>query len=99
MDVSILFWDDDIPIKRLVLTALMLYPKGLFLCEERPVLYNFDEVIDRRNTGSVKWHYSDDTIPLWVADMDFKAAAPILQSIEQVTQHGILGYTKPTEAL
>lgn len=77
----------------------MLYPKGLFLCEERPVLYNFDEVIDRRGTGSVKWHYSDDTIPLWVADMDFKAAAPILQSIEQVTQHGILGYTKPTEAL
>ncbi|WP_201508313.1 MalY/PatB family protein [Psychrobacter alimentarius] len=63
------------------------------------MLYNFDEVIDRRDTGSVKWHYSDDTIPLWVADMDFKAASPILQSIEQVTQHGILGYTKPTEAL
>ncbi|SJN41969.1 MalY/PatB family protein [Psychrobacter sp. JB385] len=63
------------------------------------MLYNFDEVIDRRDTGSVKWHYSDDTIPLWVADMDFKAASPILQSIKQVTQHGILGYTKPTEAL
>lgn len=63
------------------------------------MLYNFDDVIDRRDTGSVKWHYSDDTIPLWVADMDFKAAAPILQSIEHVTQHGILGYTKPTEAL
>ncbi|MGP5548114.1 MalY/PatB family protein [Psychrobacter alimentarius] len=63
------------------------------------MLYNFDEVVDRRGTGSVKWHYSDNTIPLWVADMDFKAASPILQSIEQVTQHGILGYTKPTEAL
>ncbi len=63
------------------------------------MLYNFDEVVDRRGTGSVKWHYSDDTIPLWVADMDFKAAPPILRSIEQVTQHGILGYTKPTEAL
>ena len=63
------------------------------------MLYNFDEVIDRQNTGSVKWHYSDETIPLWVADMDFKAAAPILNAIEQVTQHGILGYTKPTEAL
>lgn len=63
------------------------------------MLYNFDEVIDRRGTGSVKWHYSDDTIPLWVADMDFKAAAPILRSIGQVTQHGILGYTKPIEAL
>ena len=61
--------------------------------------YNFDEIIDRRDTGSVKWHYSDDTIPLWVADMDFNAAQPILKSIEQVAQHGILGYTKPTEAL
>ena len=61
--------------------------------------YNFDEIIDRRNTGSVKWHYSDDTIPLWVADMDFKAAEPILNTIEQVTQHGILGYTKPTAGL
>ena len=63
------------------------------------VQYNFDEIIDRRDTGSVKWHYSDDTIPMWVADMDFKAAQPILNAIEQVAQHGILGYTKPTEAL
>ena len=63
------------------------------------MLYNFDEVIDRRDTGSLKWHYSDDTIPLWVADMDFKAAQPILNAIEQAVQHGILGYTKPTEAL
>ena len=61
--------------------------------------YNFDEIIDRRNTGSIKWHYSDDTIPLWVADMDFKAAEPILDALEQVAQHGILGYTKPTAAL
>ncbi len=64
-----------------------------------PVQYNFDEAIDRRNTGSFKWHYSDDTIPLWVADMDFKTAEPILKAIEQVTQHGILGYTLPTEPL
>ncbi|MDN3454507.1 MULTISPECIES: MalY/PatB family protein [unclassified Psychrobacter] len=61
--------------------------------------YNFDEIIDRRNTGSLKWHYTDDTIALWVADMDFKAAEPILNAIEQVVQHGILGYTNPTEAL
>jgi len=63
------------------------------------VSYNFDEVVDRRDTGSLKWHYSDDTIPLWVADMDFKAAPPILNAIEQAVQHGILGYTKPTKAL
>ena len=63
------------------------------------MLYNFDEVIDRRDTGSFKWHYTDDTIPLWVADMDFKTAQPILSAIEQVAQHGILGYTVPTEPL
>ena len=63
------------------------------------MLYNFDEIIDRRDTGSFKWHYSDDTIPLWVADMDFKTAQPILAAIEQVAHHGILGYTVPTEPL
>ena len=82
------------------MTPFVLYPKLLFfLTQENTVLYNFDETIDRRDTGSVKWHYSDNTIPLWVADMDFKAAQPILNAIGQVAQHGILGYTKPTEAL
>src|SRR5699024_4818163 len=61
--------------------------------------YNFDEVIDRSNTGSIKWHYEDDTIPLWVADMDFKAAQTILDSINKVVEHGVLGYTKQTDAL
>ena len=63
------------------------------------MLYNFDEIIDRRDTGSLKWPYTDDTIALWVADMDFKAAKPIVDTIEQVVQHGVLGYTKPTAAL
>ncbi len=61
--------------------------------------YHFDKIINRRGTGSLKWHYSDDTIPLWVADMDFKAAPPILDSVQRVIDHGILGYTKPTEGL
>ena len=63
------------------------------------MLYNFDEIIDRQGTGSLKWHYSDNTIALWVADMDFRAAQPILETIEQIVQHGVLGYTKPTAAL
>ncbi len=66
---------------------------------ENTAHYNFDEVIDRRGTGSLKWHYDDETIPLWVADMDFKAAAPILAAMERIVQRGILGYTLPTEAL
>ena len=63
------------------------------------MLYNFNEIIDRRDTGSLKWHYTDDTIALWVADMDFRAAQPILNTIERVLYHGVLGYTKPTDAL
>jgi len=63
------------------------------------VLYNFDEIIDRRHTGSLKWHYRDDTIALWVADMDFKAAPPILNTIQRVLNHGVLGYTRPTASL
>lgn len=61
--------------------------------------YNFDEVIDRSNTGSIKWHYEDDTIPLWVADMDFKTAKPILDGIQQIVDRGVLGYTKQTDEL
>ena len=63
------------------------------------MLYNFDEIIDRRHTGSLKWPYTDDTLALWVADMDFRAAQPILNTIERVGHHGVLGYTKPTAAL
>lgn len=61
--------------------------------------YNFDEVIDRSNTGSIKWHYEDDTIPLWVADMDFKTAKPVLDGIQQIVDRGVLGYTKQTDEL
>ncbi|WP_394993087.1 MalY/PatB family protein [Emticicia sp.] len=56
--------------------------------------YDFDELIDRTNTDSVKWDkYKDrDIIPLWVADMDFKAAPPILQALENVVKQGVIGY-------
>ena len=57
--------------------------------------YNFDEIIDRTDTSSMKWEkYKDrDIIPMWVADMDFKAPPPILDTIKQSIEHGILGYT------
>ncbi|CAH0997860.1 Cystathionine beta-lyase PatB [Emticicia aquatica] len=56
--------------------------------------YDFDELIDRTNTDSFKWDkYKDrDIIPLWVADMDFKAAPPILKALENVTKQGVIGY-------
>ena len=57
--------------------------------------YNFDEIIDRTNTSSMKWEkYKDqDIIPMWVADMDFKAPPPILDTLKQSIKHGVLGYT------
>ena len=56
--------------------------------------YDFDELIDRSNTDSFKWDkYKDrDIIPLWVADMDFRAAPPILKALEGVTKQGVIGY-------
>lgn len=58
------------------------------------MIYDFDELIDRSNTDSFKWDkYKDrDIIPLWVADMDFKAAPPILTALENVTKQGVIGY-------
>ena len=35
--------------------------------------YNFDSIIDRKNTNSLKWDLFDDEYPMWVADMDFYA--------------------------
>ena len=56
--------------------------------------YDFDEIIERRGTGSVKWDESPsaDVIPMWVADMDFKAAPAILEAIRKRAEHGVFGY-------
>jgi cystathionine beta-lyase len=55
--------------------------------------YDFDHLPDRRPTDSVKWNqYEADVLPLWVADMDFPVAEPILQSLRSRIEHGIFGY-------
>lgn len=61
--------------------------------------YNFDEVIPRRGTESVKWDRpeEDGVIPMWVADMDFRTAPPVLEALEKRLRHGIFGYTKLPE--
>ena len=57
--------------------------------------YNFDELIDRRGTGCVKWDEAPaaDVIPLWVADMDFRAAPAIMEAVRRRMEHGVFGYT------
>ena len=54
--------------------------------------YDFDEIIPRRSTASVKWDFTsdDDMIPLWVADMDFKAAPPIIKALKARAEHGVI---------
>jgi len=60
--------------------------------------YNFDEIVDRRGTYSSKWEHmpagnEEDALPLWVADMDFPAAHPILKALHERTDRLIFGYT------
>ncbi len=68
------------------------------------MLYNFDEVIDRSNNYSVKLDETknkfgrDGLIPLWIADMDFKTAQPIIDALSARAMQGIYGYTsRPNE--
>lgn len=57
--------------------------------------FDFDTVINRRGTNSYKWDIvkEEDVIPLWVADMDFKAAPAILKALKKRVEHGVFGYT------
>jgi cystathionine beta-lyase len=63
-------------------------------------MYDFDRVIDRSNTGSIKWHrYAPDVLPLWVADMDFPAPEPVRAALQRCLDHGIFGYEAPSRRL
>ena len=57
--------------------------------------YNFDKLIERRNTGCVKWDEcpNSDIIPMWVADMDFAVAPAIQEAVCQRAEHPIYAYT------
>ncbi|MBQ2666777.1 MalY/PatB family protein [Methanobrevibacter sp.] len=55
--------------------------------------FDFESVIDRKNTNSVKWDLFDDDMPMWVADMDFKVAPAIQDAIKKRSNHPVYGYT------
>jgi len=57
--------------------------------------YNFDEIIQRKNTNSVKWDLTKDpeVLPMWVADMDFKTAPEITKAISDKIAEGVFGYS------
>lgn len=53
----------------------------------------FDTVYDRKNTGSVKYsNLAENTIPMWIADMDFKSPPAVTEALIKTAQHGIYGY-------
>ena len=61
--------------------------------------YNFDEIIDRRGTESVKWDAvserwgRNDLLPMWVADMDFRTPPFVMEALRKRLEHEVLGYT------
>lgn len=61
--------------------------------EEKKMKYDFDRVINRRNTNSYKWDSEKDVLPLWVADMDFETAPCVKEAIVKKAQFGIFGYS------
>lgn len=66
--------------------------------------YNFDEIIDRHNTNSLKWDYAKrrnkpvDALPLWVADMDFKCPKEVTDALVKKANHAIFGYSEPLDS-
>lgn len=61
--------------------------------------FDFDLVIDRRHTNSLKFDFAEkrgypaDVVPLWVADMDFPTAPPVIEALKQASKFGIFGYS------
>lgn len=62
-------------------------------------MYNFDNILTRRGTNSMKWdglkdiYGKDHLIPLWVADMDFEVSSAISMALQERVKHNIYGYT------
>ncbi len=66
--------------------------------------YNFDEVISRENTASVKWDEVSEVngrkvLPYWIADLDFKAPVEVIDALQKRVEHGIFGYTSYSKTL
>jgi len=55
--------------------------------------FDFESVIERKGTNSLKWDLFGDDVPMWVADMDFKVAPAIQEAIQKRVSHPIYGYT------
>jgi cysteine-S-conjugate beta-lyase len=70
----------------------------------RHMRYDFDRIINRRRTSSLKWDFEEKFVkqrgllPLWVADMDFPAPREIVEAVRRRTEHPVYGYTLEPES-
>ena len=68
------------------------------------MIYNFDELVDRKGTNCVKhdalklFFGSDDLLPMWVADMDFRTPNFVMDALRHRCEHEVLGYAIPSDA-
>lgn len=60
--------------------------------------YDFDKIIDRRNSNSYKWNVEKGELALWVADMDFETAPCVKNAIIKRAEHGVFGYSDIPDA-
>ena len=66
---------------------------------------NFDKIVKRGETSCVKWDLmhdisgKEDILPFWIADMDFESPEPIKEALKKRIEHGIFGYSYPSERL
>jgi cystathionine beta-lyase len=68
---------------------------------DRRNYFDFNAVVERRGTASMKWdkYKGKDIIPLWVADMDFRSPPAVIYALQQRIDHGVFGYAVPPESL
>ena len=55
-------------------------------------MYNFDRIINRSGTNSLKWDIKKEELPMWVADMDFEVSDEIVKALEERVKNHIYGY-------
>jgi cysteine-S-conjugate beta-lyase len=62
---------------------------------------NLDEIINRKGTNSIKWEFmaffdpraNSETLPFWVADMDFACPGPVIKALHERVDRRIFGYS------
>jgi cystathionine beta-lyase len=63
--------------------------------------FDFDTLVDRRGSDSMKWarYAGRDILPMWVADMDFAAPPAVQTALQERVAHGVFGYSTESTAL